>query len=46
MKLQLSPISKYYIAAALLTNIHTCLYGSQTGAYFNCVAPSVESYLA
>ena len=29
-KVLLQPIGKYYLVAALLTNCHTCLYGSQT----------------
>lgn len=29
----------------ILTNIHTCMHGSQSGLYFGCAAPTVEQYL-
>lgn len=29
LKLQLQPVGKMYVVAAILTNCHTCLYGSQ-----------------
>ncbi|KAJ0391089.1 hypothetical protein P43SY_010344 [Pythium insidiosum] len=35
-----------FSTAMLLTNIHTCLYGSQTARYFNCPPPSLEEYLS
>ena len=40
------PVAKYYLVAALLTNCHTCLYGSLTSTFFNVDPPSLETYLA
>lgn len=34
MKIFLSPIAKYYIIGAFLTNLRCCCYGSQTSNYF------------
>lgn len=45
-KVLLQPVGKYYIVGALLTNCHTCLYGSQTTTFFNVAPPSVEVYLS
>lgn len=44
-KLLLQKIKEQYIASVLLTNCHTCLYGSQISTFFNCYPPSLESYL-
>ena len=44
-KILLQPIGKYYLVAALLTNCHTCLYGSQTSTFFGVEPPSLETYL-
>ena len=43
-KILLQPIGKYYLGA-ILTNCHTCLYGSTTTAFFGVEPPSVETYL-
>lgn len=43
-KLLLQNLDTYYKVAVLLTNAHTCLYGSQTGHYFNVVPPNLEEY--
>ena len=32
-KILLQPVGKYYLVAALLTNCHTCLYGSLTSTF-------------
>lgn len=45
-KLLLQPIGKCYMVAALLTNCHTCLYGSQTSTFFGMDPPSLEQYLS
>jgi hypothetical protein len=50
MKLNEREIGVYMVVAALLTNIHTCLYGSQTSLYFSSnddivIPPSLESYM-
>ncbi|CAM9555962.1 unnamed protein product [Discosporangium mesarthrocarpum] len=44
-KLHLQPITHLYIVGALLTNMHTCLYGSQTGHYFDLNPPGLEEHL-
>ena len=44
-KVLLQPVGKYYLVGALLTNCHTCCYGSQTSTFFNVPPPSLESYL-
>lgn len=40
-QLLVSPLGIQYRVATLLTNIHICLYGSNTSAYFNCCPPSL-----
>ena len=45
-KLYLQPVGKYYAVAAILTNCHTCLYGSTTTTYFGVNPPSLEEYMA
>ena len=44
-KLYLQPVGMYYSVCAILTNCHTCLYGSQTASYFNVEPPQLEEYL-
>ena len=44
-KVLLQPTGKYYLVGALLTNCHTCLYGSQTTSFFNVQPPTLEAYL-
>jgi hypothetical protein len=36
MKFFKSPIAKYYIIGAFLTNLRCCCYGSQTSKFFGC----------
>ncbi len=45
LKLALQPVGKYYLVGALLTNCHTCLYGSLTGSYFGMQPPTLHDYL-
>lgn len=45
-KLLLQEIGTMYVTCTILTNCHTCLYGSQTGTYFNIQPPELEEYLA
>lgn len=45
LKVFLSPVAKLYIVGALLTNCHTCLYGSETSQYFGLDPPTLEQYL-
>lgn len=44
-KIFLQDIGPMYITSMLLTNCHTCLYGSQTQTYFNVNPPQLETYL-
>lgn len=44
-KLFLNDVQKYWPVAQILTNCHTCCYGSQTSQYFDCRPPSLEEYL-
>jgi nuclease HARBI1 len=44
LKLFLQQVGKLYMVAVLLTNAHTCCYGSQTGEYFGVQAPTLEAY--
>ncbi|CAM9181472.1 unnamed protein product, partial [Pylaiella littoralis] len=46
LKIKLQAVAKYYAVAVLLTNAHTCLFGSITGEYFDMSAPSLEAYFA
>lgn len=46
LKLFLQPIGRIYFCAVLLTNFHTCLYGSETGKLFQLDSPSLENYVA
>lgn len=46
MKVLLQPVAKYYAVGALLTNCHTCLYGSVTSSFFNLDPPLLEVYLS
>ena len=45
-KVLLQPVGKYYMVGALLTNCHTCLYGSQTTTFFDVPPPTLEVYLS
>jgi len=44
-KVLLQPVGKYYLVGTILTNCHTCLYGSQTSTFFSVSPPSLETYL-
>ena len=44
-KILLQPIGKYYLVGTILTNCHTCLYGSNTTTFFGVQPPSMETYL-
>ena len=44
-KVSLQPVGKYYLVGAILTNCHTCLYGSQTSTFFSVSPPNLETYL-
>src|SRR3954452_15328020 len=40
------PVGTIYMVEVLLTNIPTCLNGSQVSEAYDCIPPSIESYLA
>lgn len=44
-KLLLQPVGAFYTVGVLLTNCHTCLYGSQTSEFFEVDPPALETYL-
>lgn len=44
-KIYRSEVGLWYLFCALLTNCHTCLYGSIVGSHFNCPPPQLEEYL-
>jgi hypothetical protein len=44
LKLFLQPVGKIYYVCAILSNFHTCLYGSQTSEYFGVLPPDLETY--
>ena len=46
MKPYQSDLQKFWPVAQILTNCHTCIYGSQTSNYFNVMPPPLEVYLA
>ena len=44
-KLHLQPVGVYFLVATILSNCHTCLYGSETGNFFELEPPTLENYL-
>ena len=46
LKPLLQPIGYYWPVAQILTNCHTCMYGSQAGSYFDMRAPKLEWYVS
>ena len=46
LKIGLNALGKTYIICALLTNAHTCLYGSTTSSFFDALPPSIEDYFS
>ena len=38
-------IQRMWPVAQILTNCHTCLYGSATGEYFDLLPPTLEVYV-
>ncbi len=43
-KIQLSCVGKYYLVAALLANMHNCLYGSLTSIHYDLIPPRLGEY--
>lgn len=46
LKIWLVPVGHYYRLATILSNCHTCLYGSQTSAHFGLTPPALEEYMS
>ena len=46
MKIWGTPVAMFYKVGSLLTNFHTCLYGSEVSTYFELDPPTLEAYLA
>ena len=44
-KLYLQPVALHYLVAVLLTNCHTCLYGSTINSLLDSAPPTLEQYL-
>ena len=44
-KVYLQPIGRMYMVAVLMTNVHTCFYGSQTSQFFGIDPPDLHRYL-
>ena len=44
LKVNACAVSKIFTVAALLTNAHTCLYGSVVANHFNCFPPTLGEY--
>lgn len=45
LKIYKQPVGNYYKVGVILTNCHTCIYGSQVSDYFGCDPPALEQYL-
>lgn len=43
---KIQPLGQKYRAGVILTNFHTCLYGSATSQYFGLTPPTLEQYWA
>ena len=44
LKVYLQPVGKLMYTGAILANVHTCLYSSQTSKYFGLEPPTLEQY--
>ena len=44
-KILLQPVERYYVAAALLTNFHACVYGNNICDHFQLHPPTLTEYL-
>lgn len=45
LKVRKSPVGKYFLVSALLTNVHTCLYSGQVGQAYRLHPPTLHNYL-
>ena len=46
LRLHRNAVGKIYQVAALMTNCHICLYGSQASKFFDLDPPTLEEYLS
>ena len=46
MRPYMNDIARYWPVSQILTNCHTCCYGSQTSAYFQVEPPALHVYVA
>jgi hypothetical protein len=44
-KVYLQNVGKLYLVAAIMANVHGCMYPSQTAQYFGVQPPTVDEYL-
>ena len=44
MRIQQSPVRKYYHLSVLFANAHTCFYGAVQTPVFNCLPPDIADY--
>ena len=44
-KIQLNSVAKVFYLAVIFCNVHTCTYGSEVSEYFDCLPPTVSSYM-
>lgn len=45
LKICKQTVAQFYKVGTILSNCHTCLYGSQVCDYFECNPPELEEYL-
>ncbi len=46
LKIRKMPVAKMYITAMIMRNAYVTINGCETTKYFNCVAPTLECWLA
>ncbi|GMF62185.1 unnamed protein product [Phytophthora fragariaefolia] len=44
-KVYLQRLGKMYAVGAFLTNVHTCIHGSQTSSFFRMTPPTIQQYI-
>ena len=45
LKLHLQPVALYYLVGTIMTNCHTCMYGSEVSEFFDVQPPTLEQYV-
>ena len=46
MKIFETPVARYYILAAFLSNLRNCIYHNQIAKFFDCRPLNLDEYLA